>query len=116
MVRFTKKIFYLLISQLKIVVRDSSVEILDDILANSVHGLCSNCLFNALVLTIGSSENHVKELQVHGGGIKRVLVLASQPTSDFSLADFCVAAERSLHVSHHIFIVTSVKGFDGIVV
>ncbi len=100
---------YLLISQLKIVVGDSPVEVLHYILADFMHGLRAEFLLDASVHARSSPEDHVEEAQVREGFIKRMLVLAPQPAPDSGAPDLCVAAERSLHVAHHIAVVAVVK-------
>lgn len=107
---------YLLISQLQIVVGDPPVEVLQYILAHFVHGLRAELLLDASVHTRRSLEHRVGEAQVHEGLIKRMLVLARQPAPDSGTADLRVAAERSLHVAHHIVIVAVVKRLHGVVV
>ena len=67
---------YLLISELKIVVRDAPVEILNDIFAYFMHRLGSNLLFDTRVDTRGPVKDDFKELQLPEWSIEWMLVLA----------------------------------------
>lgn len=96
---------YLLISELKIVVGDPPVEVLHYILADFVRRLRAKFLLDARVHTRCSPEDRVGEAQLREGLIKLMLVLAPQPAPDSGAPDFCVAAERSLHVTHHAVVV-----------
>lgn len=107
---------YLLISLLEVVVGDPPVEVLSDILADSVHGLRAELLLHASVDARCSPQNHVEEAQLGEGFIKRMLILAPQPAPHFGAPDLRVAAERPLHVAHHVRVVAAVKRLHRMVI
>lgn len=81
-----------------------------------MHGLRAKCLLDACVHARRSLEDYVEEAQVGEGVIKWMLVLAPHSASDFGATDFFVAAERSLHVTHHAVILAVVKRMHRVLV
>lgn len=107
---------HLLISQLQVVVGDPPVEVLHHVLADSVHGLRAQLLLHTRVHARRSPDGRAKEARLREDVPELMLVLAPQPTAYRGAPDLPVAAERPLHVPHHIGVVAAVERLHRVLV